>query len=207
MPNGGHGKTPDVDFEQRSQIGGAPLTLYGPFPWAFLGVKQRFFGRFPHCTTQPGHHRIHELLLFQELKRRADNDTPPAPLSVLLNLTGETTREGWRPSPGGRAVCPVVVNLKDESANELLGEIDSGRLDPAVLAWLPLTPAGGEPESIAKCLELVGREPSPERRRQIRDFTLIFAERSKKLVRWQGVTGVGHARITTDPRLDARGRR
>ena len=83
------------------------------------------------------------------------------------------------------AIRPIVINLKNESAAELLNEIESGRLEPSLLPWIPLMEGGGNPEAIEKWKVLIGREPSAERRSQMRDFTLIFAELSKKLVLWQ----------------------
>ena len=128
---------------------------------------------------------VYELFLLQELERESKSDAEPAIFSVVLNLTGENPVEGWQSPLGGMVIRPIVINLKNESAAELLNEIESGQLALSLLPWIPLMEGGGSPELIEKWKELIAREPSAERRRQIRDFALIFAELSKKLVLWQ----------------------
>ena len=128
---------------------------------------------------------VYQLLLLQELDSTAKTPTEPLIRSVLLNLTGESPVEGWESALPGLAVKPIVINLKNESATQLLQEIEAGQLGLALLPWVPLMNEGGNKEVIDKWKELAGREPSEERRRMFCDFALIFAELSKKLVLWQ----------------------
>ena len=83
----------------------------------------------------------------------------------------------------------MVINLRNESAAELLNDIENGFLAKSLLPWVPLMHGGGDTEILKRWKKIAESEPDVERRELYRDLALIFAELSKKLVLWQKTLG------------------
>ncbi len=109
--------------------------------------------------------------------------------SVLLNLTGEGSKDGLHlgvPGLGkGHDVGPLVVNLAEDNAAGTLREIAEGKLELCVLPWLPLLEGGGGPGLIEEWKRIAETEPDVELRVRWRDWALVLAELSKQFVNWQ----------------------
>src|SRR5262249_43715869 len=126
---------------------------------------------------------VYELLLAAELGEGVEID------SVLLVLTGRLDpaelRLGIRGTGRGHHVAPYGVCLECEDAAKTLKEIAERRLDLSVLPWLPLMAGGGETGFIEEWKKVAEAETDLERRGRYRDWALVFAELSKRLVNWQ----------------------
>ena len=110
--------------------------------------------------------------------------------SVLVRLTGsEPARKPRLGIPGtgrGSRPDPVEVLLAKESAPGTLAAIESGRLEPGILVWIPLMAGAGDPGLVERWKRAAESKEADEKRRAVyRDMALVFAELTKGLVVWQ----------------------
>lgn len=92
-------------------------------------------------------------------------------------LPGETGNEfHW---------SPTVRNLEEESAAELLTEMEAGRVALCLLPWVSLMAGGDRPDIIEQWKTLASRETGPHRRADYGALVLIFSRITKREDVWR----------------------
>ncbi|WP_439631682.1 hypothetical protein [Gemmata sp.] len=105
---------------------------------------------------------------------------------VNLTGTGAASRDLRWPGTGLATHLGVVErNLERESADELLGGIESGRWSRCLLPWVPLMTGGGDPGIIDRWKLLAEGEPDRRRRAEYSGIAQLFAERAGRKAVWQ----------------------
>jgi hypothetical protein len=106
-------------------------------------------------------------------------------MALVINLTGtgNSGRTFRRPSSVWE-MSPCEWNLEDRDAESILAEVEAGRAPLEVLAFISLMKKGGDDGIIRRWLEVVGKEPSRERRGNL-TLVAVFAERTGCTVAWK----------------------
>jgi hypothetical protein len=92
-------------------------------------------------------------------------------------LPGETGNEfHW---------SPTVRNLEEESAAELLTEMEAGRVALCLLPWVSLMAGGDRPDIIEQWKTLASRETDPHKRADYGALVLIFSRITKREDVWR----------------------
>lgn len=109
-------------------------------------------------------------------------------LAALIYLRGRCPAAELDMTVGGECGTwhnPVVWNLEDEDAPQLLDEVAANPALWGVLFWIPLMRGGDDPAMIARWKELVAVLPDGRRRGDLGQIALVFAELAGRYVAWE----------------------
>jgi hypothetical protein len=106
-------------------------------------------------------------------------------MALVINLTG-TGQSGrsFRRAASMWELSPCEWNLEERDAESILAEVETGRAPLEVLAFISLMKKGGDDGIIRRWLEVVGKEPSRERRGNL-TLVAVFAERTGCTDTWK----------------------
>jgi hypothetical protein len=135
-------------------------------------------------------------VLFGYLPRlRSESPAPDSiPLSAIgggvVNLTGRPRRDTVSELPKLAPACRfhgtvLQRSLRDESAEDLLREVTSGRASRWLLAWLPLTDGGTARDNMEEWKREAARLPTERERGTLAILTLTFSDLAKCRDLWQ----------------------
>lgn len=102
-----------------------------------------------------------------------------------LTGTGSAAREMRWPGAGLTMHLGVVErNLEQESADELVSGIESGRWSRCLLPWVPLMSGGGDPAIVDRWILLAEAEPDSRKRAEYGGLAQVFADRVGRKDLW-----------------------
>jgi hypothetical protein len=107
--------------------------------------------------------------------------------AAVVNLTGSGSASRRMEWPAAGLVTRLDVaerNLERESADELVGGVESGRWARCVLPWVPLTAGGDDPGLIDRWKRAAEAEPDPRRRAELGGLALVFADAAGRKEIW-----------------------
>jgi hypothetical protein len=168
---------PDGDDRTGDTVAWVDRATAGGVPWAVAVEFQiepdpRMFGRLGRY--------LHDIWLD---KKPDDERGSRFHLGgVIVNLTGRgnAARAFDWPDAGLRTVLmPREINAESESAEELLGEIESGARPRALLPWVALMTGAGEADTVERWKHLADAEPEYRARATYGGLARVFADAAR----------------------------
>jgi len=173
---------PDGDDRTGDTVAWVDQTTAGGVPWAVAVEFQiepdpRMFGRLGRYLYD----------IWLDKKPDDERGSRFHLGGVIVNLTGrgDAGRTFDWPGAGLRtALTPREINAEGESADVLLGEIESGARPRALLPWVALMTGAGEVDTVERWKRLADAEPQHRTRATYGGLARVFADAAGRHQLW-----------------------